>query len=149
MQMGKEGFTPAQVAQITGLTFHSVNLWAKDGLIVPSILQSRGRGNTREYSFNDAIALKIAGELRAIGLPMQAVRRVFDYMRANKLIQKPLSEIWIVTDGVNVYSPHSEAELFSLILQPGNGEVKITLDLKKAVDDLNASIGSVQRRKSA
>lgn len=149
MQLISGGYSPSQVAQITGITFHMINQWDQNGLIIPSILQSRGRGRIREYSFDDVIAIKVVGELRASGLPMQSVRKVLDYMRSHKLIRTPLSSSWIVTDGVDVYEPKSEAELLSIILQPGQRATKVTLDLKKAVDDLIESADSAQHCKTA
>lgn len=145
------GFTPTQVAQITGLTFQTVNCWDRTGIVIPSIMQSRGRGHNREYSFNDIIAVKVAAELRAGGLPMHSVRKVLDFMREKNLIRTPLSSSWIITDGEKVYEPKSDAELLSLIKQPGQGAIKVTLDLKKAVDDLSRSLVSIvdQQQKTA
>ena len=100
---------------------------------------------------SNIIAVKVAAELRSGGLPMHSVRKVLDFMREKNLIRTPLSSSWIITDGEDVYEPKSDAELLSLIKQPGQGAIKVTLDLKKAVDDLSRSLVSVvdQQQKTA
>lgn len=137
---GFKGFTPAQAAKFAGLTFRTVDHWDRSGMIIPSLLQSRGRGETRAYSFADLVALRVAAELRNIGITVQSVRKVVDYLRQRDGSLSPLSSTLIVTDGVDVYEPRTDDELLSLLREPRQGTIKVTLDLKKTVDDLTSMI---------
>ncbi|MHB1000076.1 MAG: helix-turn-helix domain-containing protein [Armatimonadota bacterium] len=147
---GFMGFTPAQAAKFTGLTFRTVDNWDRTGLIIPSLHQSRGRGITRAYSFPDLVALRVAAELRSSGITVQSVRKVIDYLKQRDGAISPLSSTLIVTDGVDVYEPRTDDELLSLLKEPGQGSIKVTLDLKRTIDDLTAMIeAAVKTQKTA
>src|ERR1035438_6970559 len=65
-----EGYTAKQVTAITGVSYQTLNHWARTGLVEPSIAQAAGSGSERIYSFRDLIALKLAGELRKNGVSL-------------------------------------------------------------------------------
>lgn len=103
-QIIENGFTTTQVAKITGLTFHTINHWDHNGLVTPSVLEARGRGNTRRYSLDDIIALKIAGMLRQDGTSIPSIDKILKYMLENNLISKPTEDYqWIIIDGEEVF----------------------------------------------
>jgi DNA-binding transcriptional MerR regulator len=59
-------FTQKQVAEITKVKDGTIQAWARDGLIIPSIANTKGRGTSRLYSPADLIniaVIKILSEM--------------------------------------------------------------------------------------
>lgn len=52
-------FTQKQAAEITGVKDGTIQVWARDGLIVPSIANPTGRGSSRLYSPADLVHLSV------------------------------------------------------------------------------------------
>jgi len=98
------GFTPRQVMQLTGVPYSTLNLWAKNGLVQPSVAPGTGTGSERVYSFSDLVALKVAFELRKSGVTTSSIKRVVEFLREN------VPRNWAkyrsaITDNFRVISP--------------------------------------------
>src|SRR5260370_20673801 len=96
------GFTPRQVTRLTGVPYSTLNLWARKGLIRPSIAAGTGSGSERVYSFSDLIALKVAFELRKAGVTTRSLERVVQFVHENEGLEKPLAEARLVGSGRDV-----------------------------------------------
>lgn len=77
----KRGFRTSEVAKLAGLTQRQLDYWDRTGFLKPSLARAAGRGSARFYSFRDVVELRIAKELRDAGIPLQALRRVVEYLR--------------------------------------------------------------------
>src|SRR5260370_16399771 len=85
-----DGYTAKEVTAATGVPYQTLNLWARTGLVEPSIARAAGTGTERIYSFSDLIALKLAVELRKGGVTTRAVRKVIEFLRRSKRLAHPL-----------------------------------------------------------
>ncbi|WP_433535530.1 MerR family transcriptional regulator [Micromonospora sp. CA-249363] len=69
-----------QVAERTGLSVHALRFYEQEGVFVDPV--RRGPGGRRVYSENDVDWLTVCIILRASGMPLPALRRYADLVRA-------------------------------------------------------------------
>jgi DNA-binding transcriptional MerR regulator len=133
---GIEGYTAKQVTAITGVPYQTLNLWARTGLIKPSIAQASGTGSERVYSFRDLIALRVAMELRRSGVTTKALGKIVQFLRKSSGLETPLAEARLVVTGNDVLLVRSNEELVSTLQRPGQAYLSFVLDLPKTVVEL-------------
>lgn len=77
-ELSRREWTAVQAARIVGMTYKRLDEWDRRGFMRPSIRRGSGRGRWRPrlYSFADLIALRVARDLRAQGVSLQALRVV-------------------------------------------------------------------------
>lgn len=129
------GFTPKQVIRLTGVPYSTLNLWAKNRFIEPSVSPGTGTGSERVYSFNDLVVLKIAFELRTSGVKTSSLKKVIDFLRRNEHLGKPLSDARLVITGRDVDIVR-EGELVSLLSKPGQGYLSFVVDVGQLLGEL-------------
>jgi DNA-binding transcriptional MerR regulator len=129
------GFTARQVTKLTGVPYSTLNLWAKNGLVPPSVASARGTGSERVYSFSDLIALKVAFELRKSGVTTPSLKKVVNFLRQTEHMHKPLSEARLVVSGHDV-AMVCEGELVSVLSRPGQGYLSFVVDLPQMLGKL-------------
>lgn len=129
------GFTARQVTKLTGVPYSTLNLWAKNGLVSPSVASARGTGSERVYSFSDLIALKVAFELRKSGVTTSSLKKVVNFLRRTEHMNKPLSEARLVVSGRDVAMVR-EGELVSVLSRPGQGYLSFVVDLPQMLGKL-------------
>jgi DNA-binding transcriptional MerR regulator len=134
---GSEGYTAKRVLAITGVRYQTLNLWAKTGLISPSITDATGTGTERVYNFRDLVALKVAVALRDGGVSTKSLARVIRFLREHTEYENPLSEARLVVTGGDVLLVRSNEELISTLTKPGQSYLAFVVDLPKAVDDVS------------
>jgi DNA-binding transcriptional MerR regulator len=139
-----EGYTARQVTAVTGVSYQTLNHWARTGLVKPSIAQAAGTGSERVYSFRDLIALKLAVELRKGGVSTRALRRVIDFLREINGLENPLSEARLVVTEVDVVLVRSSKELVSVLKRPGQAYLAFVLDLPRTVIALKEAAQRLQ-----
>jgi len=99
-----EGFTSHQATRLTGCTPRQLRYWDQIGLVVPSVQQTGGRpGVPRLYAFRDLVALRVVKSLLDNGMSLQRVRRSWDYLNRRAALDKHLSEVKLITDGVSIF----------------------------------------------
>jgi DNA-binding transcriptional MerR regulator len=131
------GFTPKQVMRLTGVPYSTLNLWAKKGLIRPSIAEGAGSGSERVYSFSDLVALKVAFELRNAGVTTRSLAKVVRFLYENEGMQKPLAEARLVVSGRDVLVVRNERQLMSALSNPGQGCLSFVVDLPRTLGELS------------
>ena len=129
------GFTARQVVKLTGVPYSTLNLWAKNGLVQPSVAPGTGTGSERVYSFSDLVALKVAFELRRSGVTTSSLKKVVDFLRQSEHMEKPLSEARLVVSGRDVAIVR-EGELVSVLSKPGQGYLSFVVDLPQVLGEL-------------
>ena len=129
------GFTARQVVKLTGVPYSTLNLWAKNGLVQPSVAPGTGTGSERVYSFSDLVALKVAFELRRSGVTTSSLKKVVDFLRQSEHMEKPLSEARLVVSGRDVAIVR-EGELVSVLSKPGQGYLRFVVDLPQVLGEL-------------
>lgn len=99
-----EGFTAHQASKFTGCTARQLRYWDGIGLVQPSVQGTGGRpGVPRLYSFRDLVALKVVRSLLDGGMSLQRVRRAWDFLNKKAGLDKHLSEVKLITDGVSIF----------------------------------------------
>lgn len=99
-----EGFTAHQASKFTGCTARQLRYWDGIGLVKPSVQGTGGRpGVPRLYSFRDLVALKVVRSLLDGGMSLQRVRRAWDFLNKKAGLDKHLSEVKLITDGVSIF----------------------------------------------
>jgi len=130
------GFTPGQVTRLTGVPYSTLNLWAKNGLIQPSIATGTGSGSERIYGFSDLVALRVAFELRKAGVTTRSLKQVVQFVRENEGIDKPLAEARLVVSGRDVLVVRNSNELVSALSRPGQSCLSFVMDLPRMLGQL-------------
>jgi DNA-binding transcriptional MerR regulator len=129
------GFTARQVTHLTGVPYSTLNLWAKKGLVQPSVAPGTGTGTERVYSFSDLVALKVAFELRKSGVTTSSLKKVVEFLRQKEQMEKPLAEARLVVTGDDVAIVR-QGELVSVLSQPGQGYLSFVVDLPQMLGEL-------------
>ena len=135
-----EGFRIRQVALLTGVDRRTLDYWDLSGFLHPSIQHATGKGSLRLWSFEDLVALKVAGQLRQAGISLQALRQVITHLRARGADQ-PLAGPYLVSDGKAVYEVHGDAAVATL-RQPGQSGFLWLVDLGSAVAELRQALAA-------
>jgi len=130
------GYTTKRVLAITGVPYQTLNLWAKTGLIQPSIADAAGSGTERVYGFRDLVALKVAVALRSGGVTTKSLFRVIRFLQEHTDYESPLSEARLVVTASDVLLVRSNEELISTLRKPGQSYFAFVVDLPKAVIDV-------------
>ena len=131
-----QGYTAKQVTAITGVSYQTLNLWARTDLVRPSIAQASGTGSERIYSFRDLIALRVAVELRRSGVTTKALIKVIHFLRKATGLENSLSDARLVVTRNDVVLVRSSEELVSTLQKPGQTYLAFVLNLPKAVVEL-------------
>ena len=99
-----EGFTAHQATKFTGCSPRQLRYWDQIGLVTPSVQSTGGRsGVPRLYAFRDLVALKVVKSLLDNGMSLQRVRRAWEYLNRRAKLDKHLSEVQLITDGVSIF----------------------------------------------
>ena len=128
-----EGYTAKQVTAVTGVSYQTLNHWARTGLVEPSIAQAAGTGSERIYSFRDLITLKLVVELRKGGVTTHALRNVIEFLRTSDGLENPLSEARLIVTDKDIVLVRSSKELISVLKKPGQAYLAFVLDLPRTV----------------
>lgn len=144
MPNDKHSFSAGEAARIAGLSYRTVDHWARTKFIVPSIASARGTGTERRYGFGDLVALRVARELRQAGVSTQALRRIVAYLRKNKGLRNPLAEARLVVVGSDVCVVNGCNELDSLLRKPGQATFAFMVELGRAVEEVKTAVQSLR-----
>lgn len=130
------GFTPGQITRLTGVPYSTLNLWAKNGLVQPSIATGMGSGTERIYSFRDLVALKVAFELRKAGVTTRSLKKIVQFIRENERIDQPLAEARLVVSGRDVLLVRNREQLVSALSKPGQSCLSFVVDIPRTLGEL-------------
>lgn len=130
------GFKPRQVTYLTGVPYSTLNLWAKNGLVRPSVASGTGTGNERVYNFTDLVALKVAFELRKAGVTTSSLKKVVQFLRNSEGLDQPLSKTRLVVSGRDVLVVKNGNELVSALSKPGQSCLSFVVDLPRTLGEL-------------
>jgi DNA-binding transcriptional MerR regulator len=76
-----EGYRGPQVCKIVGITYRQLDYWARTDLIRPSLVDAKGSGTQRLYSYRDLVELKVIKSLIDAGVSLKQARTAIDYLR--------------------------------------------------------------------
>ncbi len=135
-----EGFTAHQATKFTGCTARQLRYWDHIGLVRPSVQGTGGRpGVPRLYSFRDLVALKVVRSLLDGGMSLQRVRRAWQYLNKRAGLDRHLSEVKLITDGVSIFKvARRNGEIIDALKE---GQLAFFVAIDDIATSLDAKIG--------
>ena len=135
-----EGFTAHQATKFTGCTARQLRYWDHIGLVRPSVQGTGGRpGVPRLYSFRDLVALKVVRSLLDGGMSLQRVRRAWEYLNKRAGLDRHLSEVKLITDGVSIFKvARRNGEIIDALKE---GQLAFFVAIDDIATSLDAKVG--------
>lgn len=130
-----KGYRGPQVCAIVGITYRQLDYWARTGLLRPSLVDAKGSGSQRLYSYQDLLELKVIKSLLDAGLKLQEARRAIACLRAGG---DDLASANLVLGAERTVLVRSGEELIDLLRQ-GQGVFKLVA-MAGVVDEVDAGI---------
>ena len=118
------GYRSATACAAAGITYRTLDYWARTGLVEPSVRAAHGSGSQRLYSFRDILVLKVVKRLLDTGISLQQIRAAVQHLRDRS--NADLAQVTLMSDGVSVYECTSADEVVDL-LQGGHGVFGVAL----------------------
>ena len=59
----EEGWSGQKTAEVVGITYRQLDYWARTNLVRPSLVDAKGSGSRRRYSYRDLLELKVIKRL--------------------------------------------------------------------------------------
>ena len=134
--MGEHGFSGRSTSDIVGITYRQLDYWARTDLVKPSLLQAKGSGSRREYSYRDLLELKVIKSLLDAGINLKQIRKVFIFVRRD--LGEDIASANLVIDGSQSVLVNTGEELID-ILQNGQGVLNV-LPLAAVKDEVDSRI---------
>jgi DNA-binding transcriptional MerR regulator len=134
--MSSNGFSGREAADIVGITYRQLDYWARTDLIRPSLVDAKGSGSRRRYSYRDLIELKMVKTLLDAGQKLERVRKAFEYLRD---IGDDLTAVQLVIAGDSVILVR-EGELLDVVNQYQGQGVLNFLALDGVVEQVDAAV---------
>jgi DNA-binding transcriptional MerR regulator len=131
-----DGFSGARAAEIVGISYRQLDYWARTDLVRPSLVDAKGSGTRRRYSYTDLLELKVVKSLLDAGIKLESVRDVFDYLRQH--LGGDVTSANLVIQGNSSVVIQSEGELIDLVKR-GQGVLNI-LPLAGVRDEVDARL---------
>ncbi len=133
---GEMGYPGRQVCAVVGISYRQLDYWARTDLIRPSVVDARGSGSRRRYSYLDMVELKVIKSLLDSGVSLQSARRAIEYLRAN--LGEDVGTANLVINGSTSVLAYTGEEIIDL-LRHGQGVLNI-VPLAGVVDEVDAGI---------
>jgi len=131
-----QGYRGAEAAEIVGITYRQLDYWARTDLVRPSLMDAKGSGSRRLYSYRDLLELKVIKALLDAGIKLESVREVFSYLRDN--LGEDVTTANLVIQGNQAVLVRDDGALIDLV-QKGQGVLNV-LALGSVVEDIDARI---------
>jgi DNA-binding transcriptional MerR regulator len=135
-----KGFTAKQVVALTGVPYKRLDSWANSGFLMPSIAEADGTGSRRLYSFQDLVALRTAKLLRDVGISLQGLRKVMQFLRDIHGIERPLVQTRLIVTGDDVLIVQTDGDLMSVLRHPSQHVLRVIVDLGRLVQALREEV---------
>ena len=137
-----EGFSGKKAAEVCGITYRQLDYWARTDLVRPSLLDAKGSGTRRRYSYRDLLELKVIKTLLDAGIKLESVRSAFAYLREN--LGEDVASAQLVISGSSAVLVRDGAELVDVV-NKGQGVLNllplgnVQAELDSAIVDLDAT----------
>jgi DNA-binding transcriptional MerR regulator len=133
--MPPEGYRGPQVCKIVGITYRQLDHWDRTGLKSPSLVQAKGSGTQRLYSYQDVLELRIIKQLLDAGVTLQRARKAIDFLRESG---EELASASLVLGAAGSVLVRDDEELLDLL--KGGQRVFNVVALSGVVGDVDAAI---------
>ncbi len=133
--MAPDGFRGPQVCKIVGITYRQLDHWDRTGLKSPSLMQARGSGTQRLYSYRDVVELRLIKQLLDAGVTLQRARKAVEFLRESG---EDLATTNLVLGATGAVLVRDGADLLD-VLRGGQGVFNV-VPLSGVVDEVDAAI---------
>lgn len=125
-------YTTSEVANISKFSVRQLDYWSNEGIVVPSVQQSRGPGTRRLYSFDDLVSLRFVKRLKDRGWSTQKIRKAIVGLREVMNETEPLKKV-VLIDGRNTIlalcrTKQGEQILIDTLLSVGQQVFSVVLE---------------------
>jgi len=139
--MVERGFGRDEVMRAAGITYRQLDYWARTTLLVPSIVDARGSGSKRQYSFADIVKARTIKKLLDAGVSLPKIRKAIEFVRNE--MQRPLEEVTIVSNGRNVYARTSPNEIVDLLR---GGQAVFAIAVDAVYQEMQGTVAQLKQR---
>lgn len=137
MTKGDEsGFSGARAAEIVGISYRQLDYWARTDLVRPSLVDAKGSGSRRRYTYTDLLELRVIKSLLDAGIKLENVRDIFSYLRDH--LGGDVTSANLVIQGSTAVLIESDGELIDLV-RKGQGVLNV-LPLAGVRQEMDARI---------
>ena len=116
------GFSGARAAEIVGISYRQLDYWARTDLVRPSLVDAKGSGSRRRYSYTDLLELRVIKSLLYAGIKLENVRDIFSYLRDH--LNGDVTSANLVIQGSTAVLIESDGELIDLV-KKGQGVLNV------------------------
>jgi len=116
------GFSGARAAEIVGISYRQLDYWARTDLVRPSLVDAKGSGSRRRYSYTDLLELRVIKSLLDAGIKLENVRDIFNYLRDH--LNGDVTSANLVIQGSTAVLIESDGELIDLV-KKGQGVLNV------------------------
>ena len=116
------GFSGARAAEIVGISYRQLDYWARTDLVRPSLVDAKGSGSRRRYSYTDLLELRVIKSLLDAGIKLENVRDIFTYLRDH--LNGAVTSANLVIQGSTAVLIESDGELIDLV-KKGQGVLNV------------------------
>jgi DNA-binding transcriptional MerR regulator len=135
-QQDDQGYSGARAAEIVGISYRQLDYWARTDLVRPSLVDAKGSGSRRRYTYTDLLELKVVKSLLDAGIKLENVRDVFAYLREH--LGGDVTTANLVIQGSSSVVIQDDGELIDLV-KKGQGVLNI-LPLAGVRDEVDAKL---------
>lgn len=130
------GFRGPQVCTIVGITYRQLDYWARTDLLRPSLVDAKGSGTQRSYSYRDLVELKVIKSLLDANVSLRSARQAVEYLREH--LGEDIASANLVLSGENPLLVREDGEIIDLVRR-GQGVLNI-IPLSPVIDELQLAI---------
>lgn len=134
--MAEIGFSGTKTATVVGISYRQLDYWARTDLVRPSLVDARGSGSRRLYSYRDLLELRVIKSLLDAGIKLESVRKAFTYLRDN--VEADIASATLVISGNDVLLCDGDT-LIDIVRRGGQGVLNV-LAIGSVKTDLDASL---------
>ena len=134
--MAEIGFSGTKTASVVGISYRQLDYWARTDLVRPSLVDARGSGSRRLYSYRDLLELRVIKSLLDAGIKLESVRKAFGYLREN--VEDDIAAATLVISGNDVLLCDGDT-LIDIVRRGGQGVLNV-LAIGSVKTDLDASL---------
>jgi DNA-binding transcriptional MerR regulator len=114
----EEGFSAPQACKLVGISYRQIDYWASTGLLRPSLVDAKGSGQRRRYSYRDLVQLKVIRRLLDAGIGLVKIRRVVAFLGTQ--LGEDLASASLIVNSSESLLVHHDGELVDA-LRHGQG----------------------------
>lgn len=127
------GYRGPTACRAAGITYRQLDYWARTGLVEPSVR----RGETRRYSLQDIVLLRLVKQLLDTGVSLQQIRTAVSHLRDQP--HESWRSVTLISNGQSVYQATTSRQVIDLI---SSGEGFFGISVGRIEADVREELGS-------